>query len=207
MTNIKHWLKFNFSYFGSPPWDTHISPPELFHFIQTHPPGKALDLGCGSGTNILSLARAGWDVRGVDFSLIAVLSARYKVQRYKEKVKVRFGDVTNLGLIRGSYHLILDIGCFHSLPRGAKEKYVQNLNQLLLPDGTLLMYTHLMPDKVPSGGISESDITRIHQVVPLFKRCDSSDRNGRPSSWLTFSSAINDNPALLNPAGERECIQ
>ncbi len=207
MTHIINWLKYNFSYFGSPPWDTHVSPPELIQFIRVHPPGKALDLGCGSGTNSLTLAMAGWDVCGVDFSLIAVLSARNKVHNLKDKVKIRLGNVTNLALIQGSYHLVLDIGCFHSLPGGEKEKYLQNLNQLMLREGTLLMYAHLRMEKNSTVGIVESDITRIDQIVPLINRCDSMDRNGRPSSWLTFSRAIYDKPAFIIPAGERGIIR
>ncbi len=206
MTSIINWLKYNFSYIGSPPWDTHVSPPELIQFIQYHPPGKALDLGCGSGTNSLTLARAGWDVCGVDFSLIAVKSARSKVRNLKEKVIIRLGDVTNLALIQGSYHLILDIGCFHNLPGGQKEKYSRNLNHLLLRDGTLLMYAHLRTGKNSTKGIIESDIHRIHQVVPLIDRSDSMDRKGHPSSWLIFSRAINEKPPFKIPAGESEII-
>ena len=140
---ITNWLKYNFWYIGSPPWDTRLSPPELMDFIRAHPAGKALDLGCGSGTNSLTLAKAGWDVNAVDFSLIAVLSAMKKVHDMHGKVKIRLGNVTNLKLIRGSYHLILDIGCFHSLAAGEKENYIRNLGYLLHRDGYLLMYAHL----------------------------------------------------------------
>ncbi len=55
-------LAFNFWYFRKPPWDSGISPPELLEFIRTHPAGKAIDLGCGTGTNVITLAKAGWQV-------------------------------------------------------------------------------------------------------------------------------------------------
>src|SRR5689334_21905005 len=48
-------LSFNLWYFRNPPWDSGISPPELLEFIQTHPAGKAIDLGCGTGTNVITL--------------------------------------------------------------------------------------------------------------------------------------------------------
>ena len=35
---------------GDVPWDTGVSPPELLDFLDRHPPGRALDLGCGTGT-------------------------------------------------------------------------------------------------------------------------------------------------------------
>jgi methylase of polypeptide subunit release factors len=37
---------------GRPPWDTGIAPPELVEAVEgphALPPGRALDLGCGTG--------------------------------------------------------------------------------------------------------------------------------------------------------------
>ncbi|MFQ6101503.1 MAG: class I SAM-dependent methyltransferase [Anaerolineae bacterium] len=63
---IESWL-FDLQYLlGRSPWDTGVTPPEVVELIASgdFPPGRALDLGCGTGTNGITLARHGWEVVG-----------------------------------------------------------------------------------------------------------------------------------------------
>src|SRR5690606_35007417 len=115
MRKLSRWLQFNLMYLNSPPWDTGVSPPELLEFIRAHAPGNAIDLGCGTGTNLLTLARAGWTVTGVDYALKAVAAARRRLARAGISGEVRSGDGSRLEVVRGSYDLVLDIGCYHGL--------------------------------------------------------------------------------------------
>ena len=67
---------------GFKPWDSGVPPPELTALVEgtDHlPPSKALDLGCGTGTNSIYLAQHGWEVTGVDVVGRAVSQARRKV--------------------------------------------------------------------------------------------------------------------------------
>ena len=62
--------------FSKPPWDTGIPAPELVRAIANRPPGRALDLGCGTGTNVRYLAEHGWQATGLDFAPSAIAQAR-----------------------------------------------------------------------------------------------------------------------------------
>jgi len=69
LSQLIHWLRYVALYHQSPRWDKGVSPPELMAFIDQHQPGNALDMGCGTGTNLVTLARYGWEVVGIDFIL------------------------------------------------------------------------------------------------------------------------------------------
>jgi SAM-dependent methyltransferase len=178
-------LFYFLSYLGHPPWDTGVSPPELLDFMSSHSPGRALDLGCGTGTNSITLALQGWRVNGVDFMPRAIRQARRKAQRTGLKIDFRVGDVARLDGLAGQFDLILDIGCYHNLSGKAKQSYHANLLHWLASGGTFLLYGFLTstPDQV--FGIDEANLAELSKIIPLISRTDSSDR-GRPSTWLLF---------------------
>src|SRR5262245_11118310 len=128
-----NWLRrlfFEMAYLGKPRWDTGVSPPELYRFIDEHPPGRAMDLGAGTGTNIITVAKAGWKATGVDFSRLAVRYARRKAREAGVQVSVLQDDVSALRKVSGAFDLILDIGCFHTLADEQLEGYAQGVERL-----------------------------------------------------------------------------
>jgi methylase of polypeptide subunit release factors len=72
-------LWFNLAYYQKPVWDTGVSPQELLDFIASQVPGNALDLGCGTGTNVVTLAQSRWQVTGVDFAPRAIRIAKKRL--------------------------------------------------------------------------------------------------------------------------------
>jgi SAM-dependent methyltransferase len=56
------------------PWDTGITPPEIVRVVKELTPGKALDIGCGTGTNVRYLLERGWQAVGTSGSADMVLS-------------------------------------------------------------------------------------------------------------------------------------
>ncbi len=180
-------LFFQFSYYQKPPWDTGISPPELIEFIESHAPGRAVDIGCGTGTNVITLARAGWDVTGVDFAPRAIHMARRKINEAKVDARVAVNDATKLSGLNEPFDLALDIGCYHNIGEAGQEKYLNQLDRILAPQGFWLMYAFFRPDPAHAPpGLVEADVERILSRMTLLSRQDGFNRGERPSAWFLF---------------------
>ncbi len=176
-------LFFNLLYLKTPPWDSGISPPELIDHIESHQPGRALDLGCGTGTNVITLRRYGWEVTGIDFVPKAVRKARRKAHKANLDVNLITGDVSNPRLFKGQYDLILDMGCYHALDSFQRKNYRKNVAGHLAPDGTYMLYGFTPEDE---NRISPEDVAAFKDELILEKRVDSSDQSGPPSAWFWF---------------------
>jgi len=184
-------LFFNLAYLRHPVWDTGTSPPELLDFIATHPTGRALDMGCGTGTNLITLAEHGWQVVGVDFSRWAIRAARQKALQHRVNVDLRREDATQLNDISGPFDLILDMGCYHSLAPGKRPIYIANVDRLLADNGIFLLYTFIGSGFGTTGpGCSEADLQSIDQILHIVARINGNERGIRPSAWLTIKKRL-----------------
>jgi len=190
------WLKqlyFKLLYYRNPPWDTQVSPPELMDFIAQHSPGRALDLGCGTGTNVIALAKHGWQAIGVDYIGRAIGQARKKAQLEGVSVEFQIDDVTKLTSITGEFDLVLDIGCFHSLSADEKRAYILNLERLTGPGSYYLMYGFCQSADRGGPGMLNSDLKGIEKNFNLINRVSGTDRDRRPSVWLRYQRKPADN--------------
>lgn len=101
---------------GETPWDSGIPNQDLLRTIEEgdFPGPTVLELGCGTGTNAIELARRGYRVTAVDLVDLAVDRAREKALRAGAKVDFRVGDLTRMDL-GGPYDCLLDVGVYHGI--------------------------------------------------------------------------------------------
>ena len=171
---------------GQPPWDTEVTPPEVVELIEEGlPPGRALDLGCGTGTNSIYLARHGWEVVGVDFSVLAILRARRKARRAGVDCQFYRGDVTDLAFLADPFDLALDIGCLHSLPPEGCRRYVAEVARLLRPGGLYLLYAFTpRPDHSTTRGVAPEEVRSLFAPAFTVEREEiGKDLSGPRSAW------------------------
>ena len=185
--NLFRKLAFTYWYSSKPPWDTNQVPPELLIFINSNNPGRALDLGCGTGTNVIALAKGGWDATGIDYIYKAIRVARKKAVESGVTAKFLRMDVTKLHKLKDQFDLILDMGCYHSLDSNGMQKYRKGLKNLLAPDGTFLLYSFISSDSNRRrAGLTDEVLDRFQNKLSLIKRVDGNDKVGSRSAWLYY---------------------
>ncbi|MGW5001487.1 class I SAM-dependent methyltransferase [Streptomyces hydrogenans] len=130
---------------GKPPWDSGVTPPELVALVEgpgAPTPRQALELGCGTGTNAVYLARHGWRVTAVDLVDRAVRQASEKAAAAGADVTVLRGDATRLDEVDapGPYDLFFDLSCYCGIPLHRRDAYAAGLTRRAAPGARLLMF-------------------------------------------------------------------
>lgn len=121
------------------PWHSE-TPPELLckATAADASPGRALDIGCGSGVFTVWLAERGYRVTGLDFMEPAVRMARQRVEAAKANADVGCGSVLDFEPGE-TFDLILDRGCLHTLPPSTRSRYRDQLLRWLKPGGNYVL--------------------------------------------------------------------
>ncbi|MFZ2174560.1 MAG: class I SAM-dependent methyltransferase [Rhodococcus sp. (in: high G+C Gram-positive bacteria)] len=163
------------------------SGPTFAHQIDTlldpfdAPPGKILDIGCGTGEYSIELAKRGWQVTGVDTVQLALDKARTNARKAGVDVRFMCVDATDLQHhVGGGYHLVLDIGCFHGLGDADRAAYAEAVTAVTEHGGTLIMFAFGPGHRafIPRGA-SRSEVERLFAGWKLVSDVDA-DTTGMP---------------------------
>ena len=119
-------------------------------------PGRALDIGCGTGGNAVWLAKHGWQVTALDYSEVAIEKGRRLASEQGADVEFVVADVST-HRPRGEYDLIT---CFYiQLFRHQRANMLAKMSEALAPGGTFLFVSH---DKSgPPAGWSTEDLLSL----------------------------------------------
>jgi SAM-dependent methyltransferase len=124
---------------GQLPWDTGEPDRMLVEFVRAGrvAPGRALEIGAGTGTNALWLAQQGFDVLAVDVSKLAVEQARAKAAS-APRCRFEVGDFL-AAPPAGTFTFVFDRGCFHIFDEAAdRARFAANVAARLAPGGVWL---------------------------------------------------------------------
>ena len=160
------------------PWfDPDPSPQVVRAVTERFLPPKAavLDVGCGAGSNVLYLARGGFESHGVDLSPGAVRSANDRARKESLTVDVRVGDVLGLDFPRARLAGVIDNGCFHTLPIGRRSDYAREIARVLRPGGAFVLSwvgRESTRERGPPHRPSLAEVTRTLEERFLFARTE-----------------------------------
>ena len=145
---------------GFTPWDNEEVPAELIALVDgpgALVAGRALDIGCGTGTQAVYLAKTGWRVTGVDVVKRPLGTAKRRAAAAGVSVNWVQADVTRLeeADVEPGLTLLHDRGCYHGLPARARAGYARSVTALANPGATLLVMSFAKNRKL--GGLSGTD--------------------------------------------------
>lgn len=111
--------------------------------LQDLTPGRALDIGCGEGADVLWLAQQGWDVVGIDHAPTAVQRAKELIDAAVPDLPARVEVAGFPGFAGTDFDLLTC--AYGQLPRSADT--LSALRGSLRVGGTLLLVHHDFPDE------------------------------------------------------------
>jgi SAM-dependent methyltransferase len=178
---------------GITPWERDTVPTPLVEVGEKYPsPGRALDIGCGTGRDAVYLAGRGWTVTGVDSVPRALDAARRRAAASGVSVNWVQGDVTRLQTlgIGDGHELLVDRGCLHGLSDSERERYAEGIADVAAPAARLVMFA-FQPRSRGLGprGITSDQVTHHFGAAWEFES-SVPDTESHPPRWIGDAKPI-----------------
>ena len=109
---------------GSTPWDIGRPDFNLTDMVTEKPirDCKALEIGCGTGSNAVWLAQQNFSVTATDVSEIAIQKAKERASDSGVKCVFLVSDFLNDEIPGAPFGFVFDRGCFHSFDSDEERK-------------------------------------------------------------------------------------
>jgi SAM-dependent methyltransferase len=198
------------------PWAHEEPTLFLSEICRLRPPGKALDIGCGAGTDSVYLAGQGWEVTSLDFMPKALEYTQSRAAAAGVTVNTVEADITTWEPT-DQFDVVLDHGLLHNVDPVRYPAYRARVLKALAGDGefVLLHWHPLFPGqrdgKMGPTRVSRDDIKRFFApelIERYFAREEFDDLpdmvgGGMSQAYYWFRRS----PADLDPAGLIEQIR
>ncbi len=150
----------------------------ISRYFPTPQNSKALDVGCGTGTTAFILAKAGFNVTGVDISETAIQMGQELAKQQNLEIHFQLADILKTEKFPAKFDLIYDSHCLHCIVFEKDRRLVlNNLKNQLSEDGIFILDTMVLPtEKI---NIAENqDMLRFDENYILWHKTKASDDYG-----------------------------
>jgi cyclopropane fatty-acyl-phospholipid synthase-like methyltransferase len=158
--------------------------PELAQLVESSRvrPGRALDVGCGAGREVIYLAQNGFDATGVDISPTAIALAQKAARAAGVSADFRVDDVTDMASVAGKFDLIVDYGTLNDLDAAQRDAYMTHVFPLAAEDShfVLLCFDKRLPEE------------EIEQRFGDYYQVERVTSKGEVGGWRTISIYVMD---------------
>ena len=139
---------WNSAYQGSPPWDVGRPQPDFVRLAEAGElAGQVLDVGCGTGEQVMLAATHGAEAMGVDIAELAIQRAREKAEERGIHATFQVADAMHLDRLGRQFDVITDSGLFHVFSDDERPAFVTSLRSVLRPGG--MYYMMCFSDRQP----------------------------------------------------------
>ena len=158
---------------GDLPWDIQRPDYNLINMVQEYhiSGGTALDVGCGTGDNVLWMANNGFIPTGIDLSREAIKMARKRGKEKGTLIHFHTLDFLKSRVPGAPFDFVFDRGCFHSFDTAEeRQMFVKHVHRALDNNGLWLSLAGNYDDgRLEQGPPKRTarDITRA--VEPYFE--------------------------------------
>jgi len=192
MTEVRNWEQVYRE--ASAPWDTGRPSPELQRVLREAAlaPGRALELGCGTGANAIYLAQQGWEVTAIDACDVAIEKARHRGEQSGCDVAFLQRDVTAFQPDE-PFDFIFDRGCYHCVRLTNLEGYLDMLKRCTQRGSAMHLICGNADEPLDDGPPTVSRANMCNEVGTLFDvvwlqafRLDTVGRTQAPLAWSSL---------------------
>lgn len=123
---------------GELPWDSATPDAHLVELVELGVivPGRALDIGCGTGTNAIWLASRGFKVHALDIAPRAIERAQAKQRAAGVEVQFAVLDFLSAAPPGAPFDFVFDRGVFHVFDAPEERaRFAERVASLLAPGG------------------------------------------------------------------------
>ncbi|MEE4186101.1 MAG: class I SAM-dependent methyltransferase [Gammaproteobacteria bacterium] len=142
------------------PWSHDEATLFLAEICARKPAGRALDIGCGAGTDSVFLAQQGWDVTALDFMPKALEFTKQRAAAENVSVTAVEADIAEWEPPH-TYDLVLDHGLLHNMDPMRHAAYRACILKALAPRGDfILLHWHPRYPDQPDGKMGPRRVSR-----------------------------------------------